>query len=49
MYVKVLIHTLKFEQTVSSTTIPFLDVQVILDNDKIKTDLYTKPTDTQLD
>ena len=37
---------IKFEQTVSSTTIPFLDVQVILDNGKIKTDLYTKPTDT---
>ena len=37
---------IKFEQTISSSTIPFLDVQVILDNGKIKTDLYTKPTDT---
>ena len=37
---------IKFEQMVSPTTIPFLDVQVILDNGKIKTDLYTKPTDT---
>ena len=37
---------IKFEQTVPSTTISFLDVQVILDNGKIKTDLYTKPTDT---
>ena len=27
---------IKFKQTVSSTTIPFLDVQVSLDNGKIK-------------
>ena len=36
---------IKFEQTVSFL-IPFLDVQVMLDNGKIKTDLYTKPRDT---
>ena len=38
---------IKFEQTKSTTNIPFLDVQVINDKGKISTDLYTKPTDTQ--
>ena len=37
---------IKFERTSSNTKIPFLDVQVINDNGKISTDLYTKPTDT---
>ena len=37
---------IKFEQTKSTTSIPFLDVQVINSNGKISTDLYTKPTDT---
>lgn len=37
---------IKFEQTVSTTSIPFLDVKVILRDEKITTDLYTKPTDT---
>ncbi|KAL9966710.1 hypothetical protein ACROYT_G024826 [Oculina patagonica] len=37
---------IKFEQTKSTTSIPFLDVQVINGNGKISTDLYTKPTDT---
>ena len=37
---------IKFEQATSTTKIPFLDVQVINDNGKISTDLYTKPTDT---
>ena len=37
---------IKFEQSFSSTNIPFLDVQVIIRDGKIETDLYTKPTDT---
>ena len=37
---------IKFEQTTSPTNIAFLDVQVILKEGKITTDLYTKPTDT---
>ena len=37
---------IKIEQTTSTTKIPFLDVQVINNNGKISTDLYTKPTDT---
>ena len=37
---------IKFEQTKLTTSIPFLDVQVINSNGKISTDLYTKPTDT---
>ena len=37
---------IKFEQTVSPTTIPFLDAQVSLTGDRLSTDLYTKPTDT---
>ena len=37
---------IKFEQTFSPTTIPFLDVHVIIKEGKIETDLYTKPTDT---
>ena len=37
---------IKFEQTTSPTNITFLDVQVILKEGKITTDLYTKPTDT---
>ena len=36
---------IKFEQTTSTTSIPFLDVQVINNNGKLSTDLYTKPTD----
>ena len=34
------------KQTASTTSIPFLDVQVINNNGKLSTDLYTKPTDT---
>jgi len=37
---------IKFEQTTSTTNIPFLDVQVVNDKGKNSTDLYTKPTDT---
>ena len=37
---------IKIEQTTSTTKFPFLDVQVINDNGKISTDLYTKLTDT---
>ena len=37
---------IKFELTFSPTTIPFLDVPVIIKEGKIETDLYTKPTDT---
>ena len=33
------------EDSVSSTSVPFLDVRVILENGKLKTDLYSKPTD----
>ena len=36
---------IKFEQTVSDKSIPFLDVLVILKDGKIETDLYSKPTD----
>ena len=32
---------IKFEQTFSPTTTPFLDVQVIIKEGKIETDLYT--------
>ena len=31
--------------SVSTTSVPFLDVKVILENGKLKTDLYSKPTD----
>ena len=34
-----------FKQTVSNTSIPFLDVNVTLNNGKLHTDLYSKPTD----
>ncbi|KAL9966489.1 hypothetical protein ACROYT_G024571 [Oculina patagonica] len=37
---------IKFEQSFSLTDIPFLDVQVMIKDGKIETDLYTKPTDT---
>ena len=37
--------TMKFTSDFSFTPIPFLDVSVSLDNDKIVTDVYTKPTD----
>ena len=37
---------IKFEETTSTTSILFLDVQVINNNGKLITDLYTKPTDT---
>lgn len=37
---------IKFEQTFSLTNIPLLDVQVIINDGKIETDLYTKPTNT---
>ena len=33
------------EQTISKNSIPFLDVSVILENGKLTTDLYSKPTD----
>ena len=37
--------TIKFTCNYSSTSIPFLDVNVLLNNGKLDTDLYTKPTD----
>ena len=37
---------IKFEQTVSDKSIPFLGVLVILNDGKIETDLYSKPTYT---
>ena len=36
---------IQFEQTISKNWIPFLDVSVILENGKLTTDLYSKPTD----
>ena len=38
--------TIKFTAEWSKTQIIFLDVTVYLENSKIKTDLYVKPTDT---
>ena len=38
--------TIKFTAEWSKTKIDFLDVTVYLGNDKIKTDLYVKSTDT---
>ena len=38
--------TVKFTAACSKTQIIFLDVTVSLENGKIKTDLYVKPTDT---
>ena len=36
---------IQFEKTISSTSIPFLDVSVTLELGKLTTDLYTKSTD----
>ena len=36
---------IQFEQTISSTSIPFLEVSVTLERGKLTTDLYTKSTD----
>ena len=36
---------IQFEQTISKNSIPFLNVSVILENGKLTTDLYSKPTD----
>ena len=36
---------IQFEQTISSTSIPFLDISVTLERGKLTTDLYTKSTD----
>ena len=33
------------DDSVSTTSVPFLDVRVIIENGKLKTDLYSKPTD----
>ena len=41
-------HGIQFEVTpdsVSDSSIPFLDIRVILNNNKLHTDLYVKPTD----
>ena len=37
--------TIKFTGERSTTSIPFLDVKIFLENGKIETDLYCKPTD----
>ena len=37
--------TITFTSERSSTSIPFLDVKIFLENGKIQTDLYCKPTD----
>ena len=39
---------IKFEVNISQTTVNFLDVKVLLDNDSLKTTLFTKPTDAHL-
>ena len=36
---------IQFEQTISNTSIPFLDVSVTLEGEKLTTDLYCKSTD----
>ena len=36
---------IQFEQTISDTSIPFLDDSVTLEGGKLTTDLYCKPTD----
>ena len=37
--------SIQFEQTVSNTKIPFLDVNIIFENSQLTTDLYSNPTD----
>ena len=37
--------TIKFTSERSTTSIPFLDVKILLEKGKIQTDLYCKPTD----
>ena len=37
--------TIKFTSECSTTSIPVLDVKILLENGKIETDLYCKPTD----
>ena len=37
--------TIKFTSERSTNSIPFLDVKILLENGKIETDLYCKPTD----
>ena len=39
---------IKFEVNISQNSVNFLDVKVILDTDKLKTTLFTKPTDSHL-
>ena len=38
---------IKFTNERSTTSIPFLDVNIQINNGKLKTDLYCKPTDKQ--
>ena len=40
--------TIKFTSSHSYTNVPFLDVNVSLNNGNIYTDLYTKPTNTNI-
>ena len=44
-YLKNIHPTIKFTNSYSFTNITFLDVNLSLNNGKIETDLYTKPTD----
>ena len=37
--------SIQFEQTVSNTNIPYFDVNIILENSRLTTDLYSRPTD----
>ena len=37
--------SVQFEKTISNTNIPFFDVNNILENSRLTTDLYSKPTD----
>ena len=39
------IASIQFEQTVSNTNIPFLDVSIIFENSRLRTDSYSKPND----
>ena len=37
--------SIQFEQTITNTNMPFLDVNIIFENSRLTTDLYSKPTD----
>ena len=45
LYLNNLHSTIKFTSERSTSAIPFLDVNILLQNNKLETDLYCKPTD----